>query len=589
MTKYLFLLSIGPVQTFIAQARKTQDLFGGSRLLSDLVICAAKIAQENDVTLIFPNAIKEGQSVPNRFLGIIEDKGQDLQELGEKIEASVQTKFVEMALKALSKANIQSGKSFELTKPKGFDEQIKNHWDINWLFYPIENETYNTQHYKEVEALLSSVKNIRAFDQSPEKGRKCSLDGEKNALFFGKGSNSFHHQGQIIHNGIWINKNEGLSAVSLLKRYYGQEKSGRNGFPSTARIALLNVLKEKEPKLSTFKALFDEQPFDEELCYEENISENYLRKNGYGSVLDKCSISTLNNCRKQVLGDKLPKYYALVRFDADSMGKLLSGGLLKDKSQNLQDFQTKVSGLLSKFSEWVNQNIGEYEGKVVYAGGDDFLGFINLTCLFRVMKKLRLAFDTQVNQAIRSEIEQDFTFSAGIVIAHYKTPLSIVLQKSVEMEHLAKEKGDRDSFAIAALKKSGETHQCYFKWEIQKDDKNEQLLYYFDTIEKLTHLIGEDCSENFVRKLDTEFSKLTEDNGFFKYEDLVKEELKRLIKRSLYTDKKDKFQDIYDNVETLLPQKTRQSVDFEQFMNAMKIILFIKRTTKIKEENGVEV
>lgn len=587
MSKYLFIFSIGPVQTFIAQARKTQDLFGGSRLLSDLVICAVKTAQNNGVELIFPSKVEEGQSVPNRFLGIIESEETNLQEIGENIENSVNTLFENITLKALTKATIQTGKSFEPSKPKGFDEQIKNHWDINWLFYPLGNETYNTQHYKEVEALLGSVKNIRVFEQNAEKGRKCSLDGERNALFFGPNSN----QGVIVNSGIWLNQNEGLSAVSLVKRYYGQENSGKDGFPSTARIALLNVLKDNEPKLEMYKALFDKKDFDEQLCYEENITDKYLRKNGYSYLFEgkKTDVVTLNNCRKQVFGDRsLPKYYALVRFDADSMGKLLSGELLKDKRQDLQAFQTKVSGLLSNFSKWVNENIGKYEGKVVYAGGDDFLGFINLTCLFDVVKRLRLEFDKQVNQAIRQDIESDFTFSAGIVVAHYKTPLSIVLEKSLEMEHLAKEKGDRDSFAIAALKNSGETHQCYFKWQIEKNDKTENTLLYFETIEKLSNLIGEDCSESFVRKLDTEFSALTDDKGFFKHEDLVKEELKRLVKRSLYSDKTHKFNDIYDNVAILLPQQSRQSVDFEQFMEAMKIILFIKRSTKIKEENGIE-
>ena len=37
MKKHLFLFTISPVQAFIAQARKAQDLYAGSRLLSDLV------------------------------------------------------------------------------------------------------------------------------------------------------------------------------------------------------------------------------------------------------------------------------------------------------------------------------------------------------------------------------------------------------------------------------------------------------------------------------------------------------------------------------------------------------------------------
>jgi len=37
MNKYLFLFTISPVQSFIAQARKTKDLYDGSKLLTDLI------------------------------------------------------------------------------------------------------------------------------------------------------------------------------------------------------------------------------------------------------------------------------------------------------------------------------------------------------------------------------------------------------------------------------------------------------------------------------------------------------------------------------------------------------------------------
>ena len=37
MSQYLVVYSIGPVQSFIARARKTEDLWSGSYLLSELV------------------------------------------------------------------------------------------------------------------------------------------------------------------------------------------------------------------------------------------------------------------------------------------------------------------------------------------------------------------------------------------------------------------------------------------------------------------------------------------------------------------------------------------------------------------------
>ncbi|MBK6682241.1 MAG: hypothetical protein IPG53_20725 [Ignavibacteriales bacterium] len=51
--KYLFLLSIGPVQSFIAQARKSRDLRLGSELLSRLIDTA--LNEPSIKKVIFPS------------------------------------------------------------------------------------------------------------------------------------------------------------------------------------------------------------------------------------------------------------------------------------------------------------------------------------------------------------------------------------------------------------------------------------------------------------------------------------------------------------------------------------------------------
>ncbi|HEU5014885.1 MAG TPA: type III-B CRISPR-associated protein Cas10/Cmr2, partial [Roseiflexaceae bacterium] len=55
MAEYLFLFTIGPVQDFIAAARRTRDLWAGSQLLSELSRTAAKTLRDDyDAQLIFP-------------------------------------------------------------------------------------------------------------------------------------------------------------------------------------------------------------------------------------------------------------------------------------------------------------------------------------------------------------------------------------------------------------------------------------------------------------------------------------------------------------------------------------------------------
>ena len=75
--QHLFLFTIGPVQSFIAQARKTQDLYAGSRILSDLIEFALqKVGEEH---IIYP--AKTVPSKPNRFIAKvpISDKNAMLQ------------------------------------------------------------------------------------------------------------------------------------------------------------------------------------------------------------------------------------------------------------------------------------------------------------------------------------------------------------------------------------------------------------------------------------------------------------------------------------------------------------------------------
>ncbi len=74
--QYLFLVTIGPVQDFIAASRKTRDLWFGSMLLGK-VSRAAAVALENHIdkargdALIFPfpggaRAARQGNACPQQ-------------------------------------------------------------------------------------------------------------------------------------------------------------------------------------------------------------------------------------------------------------------------------------------------------------------------------------------------------------------------------------------------------------------------------------------------------------------------------------------------------------------------------------------
>jgi len=70
--KYLTLFTIGPVQGFIAKARKLQDLYAGSFLLSYLSTRTVLEARERGAVILFPKPDPKQPSAPNRFLMTVE-------------------------------------------------------------------------------------------------------------------------------------------------------------------------------------------------------------------------------------------------------------------------------------------------------------------------------------------------------------------------------------------------------------------------------------------------------------------------------------------------------------------------------------
>lgn len=584
MQDHLFLFTLGPVQSFIAQARKTHDLYAGSRILAELTRAAADEAIRLQIDLIFPAKITKGSPIPNRFIGKISGKPQaDLQQIGIQIEKAVQDRFTTLADAALKAAGTPA--------PKDFQQQIAGHCDINWLFYPVESDTdeaYRKAYYL-IEQEMQAVKNFRLKPQMPEQGRKCSLDGERNALFFGPGTNPRYigKDATVIQGGMWLAENEGLSAVSLVKR--GFEKPSTPSFPSTAEIALLDTVKEKSTLFDFYKDFIKAEEFDYQFCYKENLTQKYLEKNGYRDILTRISPAALEGCRQQLFGARdLPKHYALVAFDGDNMGQIMSGAADFFKGSDLEAFQRSVSERLLAFAENVHQLFTNNPtwGRVVYTGGDDFMGFINLQHLFPAMAQLRENFQRTVNQPLRSDgyFKEgiNFTFSAGIALAHYKIPLSIVIQTAKEAEECAKKSG-RNAFSIAALKHSGESHTATYPWELNND------MQYWNALEKLTGFLEQQvCSENFARVLAKSFYLLSDESGNVINSEMLETEVKRTVKRAMSPDKKDETSHVTECILSLLraPQSApTRAIALKDFTEMLNIALYLKRVRKNTQKN----
>jgi CRISPR-associated protein Cmr2 len=67
---FLVVISLGPVQDFIATARRTRDLWFGSFLLSEVSKATAKSLHDQGAELIFPHATSPDDLLPNKPEGL---------------------------------------------------------------------------------------------------------------------------------------------------------------------------------------------------------------------------------------------------------------------------------------------------------------------------------------------------------------------------------------------------------------------------------------------------------------------------------------------------------------------------------------
>lgn len=590
MSEHLFLFSITPVQAFIEQARKTQDLYAGSKILSHLCRTAIEASGLTPKQIIFPGydpkSIDSGYCLPNRFLARFDADESTLKDLGEKVEKAVKHTFRDMAERVIEK---HTGRK-ELSPEE--ERQIDTYLTINWVFVPV-NGKYDDA-YKQIERYLGAIKQVRMFEQFEQApGRKCAICGERNVKFYRKTDEETKHaripaklfladpkQVKIWNytdkslNQKFLQPGEGLCAVCFAKRgaeeYFKQcqTSSYDPDFLSTADIAIkdaLNELREKPveiPEEHDAHLLFalknhSQKAIDE--ARDQFSKEVFMHSEGLLALFKKHDVTP-------------SPYYAVLRFDGDSMGKWLNGN--GGEIEDLQGFHPKLSEKLAEFSAQVVEYFKTYpeRGKAVYIGGDDFLGFLSLRSMFTVMKDLRQLFGAIV---LRPFTERTPTFSASLIVAHYKTPLSEVLKLSGGMEKDAKKiDDDKDAFAVVALRHSGEAQQAIFKWT--KDKQAQWTTELFGNI--ADRIRTEKFSGTFLNSLEIELRKLMNSDGTFSETPLIRAEIKRLIERS-QMDKKDA-----ENAESLLREMTQDvfelfdsSRNVKNFLSALGIIDFLTR------------
>jgi CRISPR-associated protein Cmr2 len=152
-------------------------------------------------------------------------------------------------------------------------------------------------------------------------------------------------------------------------------------------------------------------------------------------------------------------FYCIMAMDGDRMGRMLSKNVGKEGP---------ISTALAEFTAEVQKLQGgeDFAGRVVYAGGDDVLALVPMNRALGHARKLRKAY-------VRAFDRQGFcaTVSAGLVFAHYNTPLQTLISDSHRLlDEIAKDGMDRDAFAVRVWKRGGPVLTFARKWHDDKSD-----------------------------------------------------------------------------------------------------------------------
>lgn len=561
----LFLLSVGPVQSFIASARKTEDLWGGSYILSYLVeqaigqLEAAVAELGSSVELIFPAASQvetaiEVASFPNRLLVMVNLPAEVASALGEEIAEFIREQFVEISSFAIDDAFAGSAVDRKYMKEMA-KEQVLELLEITWAVEPL-GDNYELAR-KRLESRLAAIKNNRDYGANLQDGLVCTVCGEWEALH--------------------AEPYPPMAKVGLMKKQLRQTWD--------------NLQAKYRPKDESDEE--DNQPGrirrNEHLCG-ICLSKRTLRD--YFRVIKSRNIKGFRSTLK-IAGEQ-SNYYAIIVMDGDDMGQWLSGnkGQFPEPAGSIE-YHRIISKRLNRFAgQQVPKLVAEAGGDLVYAGGDDVLAFVPLKNALDLCNKLRTAFSNP-DYGLHSEA----TASIGMTVIHEKHPLSSALRNARRMEQKAKNyinpytKVQKDAIGIAVYSRSGEQRETVFPWIVD----GENMIAIMQNLEQL---LKDDISTTFLHRFGEAFlplvgahkksAKIRLFDGRDQQEELLALELTRLLERSVLDEAANN-----EKIKSFIPEMARDMAKVHeimtsslQFVHWLETVDFMRRKLKEGRKNA---
>ena len=521
-TKRRFHFTIGPVQGFVAQARRTRDFWAGSFLLSWLsgvamrevmmqhggrseVICFPR-PDDAFIEAIAGTGSSQPQqgTIPNRFMAEVDETF-----VPQRVRQAVQAAWTALAERIWEQDSLDA-----IAEPDSktiWQRQVGGFWEMTWAFADDPSDT----------DVLDRRKNLRSHLPPAEPGIKCMLMDGWQELSGAKrpGDPALDRFWKALResriSGIATDLRDGehLCALAYIKRRFARCFQGLTAnaaetgwtihgwtvpaaLPSVSYMAAVHWLESAIAKAGedaqtkqqlwrfhdTARALLKGRYPEAQTsirCIDQALGQHGLRASWKWSALDGDVFfeHALLNYREfpdpkrpgrldpgaeQTLRELncLRRTANLAPPSPFHALLLMDGDNLGAHMSNL-DHQPKITQALADFTGQVKGLVETHNGYLIFAGGDDVLALLPLEDALPAAAALhRLYGECFARTPVPS------TLSGAIEYAHIKMPLTRVIRDAHDLlDNVAKDGRGRDAIACRVWKPGGQALEWAMPWE----------------------------------------------------------------------------------------------------------------------------
>ncbi len=469
------VITFAPVQGFIEKSRKLRDLYGSSYILSFLAWVICQVAEKHGCEVISPALPNITQGMPNQIIL----KGNISEECLDQIRKRFNQawRLVAESCQDWIENNIRTWTDSQ-KQTHLWDYSIwKRDWNLwknhAWEFFYASGEP--SESITQVRERINQVKASRDWTGINWQGESSTLSGTDAIAYpdLGKIAKPYHYNYQeeqhkirafyeklsLVLTESFIDVREQLSIPDLIKRLITHEDIANR---LKANLSQLEIEDQSNQITEIAKELNPESFKDLNRLKDSSDDKKYWTAWFLGD------------------GDGAAKYFK-------KLGKV-----------GIREEEEGTHGFSQEMREWGKQlreqqdDYLQHKGRMVYAGGDDFLGI-----LYKTEQQIPALECLQWFYQFKSQVwhqqpnKKQITPSVGFVWAGPQVPQRDVLQHCHEAEKSAKSTG-RDRIAFRILFNSGNYLEWVCPWwMLDQDDLKDSKKLSF------SHLPNENLIESY--------------------------------------------------------------------------------------------